>query len=107
MVCLYIFSDTENGGPVHWIHEPYVCPNCLDMSKVRGRDRNCCINKSNAYNDFGNETTFCSPDGIRGDNATHHISMGIKINHKENENRDIQLNMNKSNQVISKNRIQK
>ena len=23
-----IFRDTHNGGPVHWIHENYRCPNC-------------------------------------------------------------------------------
>ena len=28
MKCLLINSDTPNGGPVHWIHENYACPNC-------------------------------------------------------------------------------
>jgi hypothetical protein len=50
------------------------------MSKVRGRrDKNCCESKSNAYNNYGQETTLCYPDARRGDNATHHISMGIYI----------------------------
>ena len=26
---VHLRKDTPNGGPVHWLHENYVCPNCV------------------------------------------------------------------------------
>ena len=45
------FRDTFNGGPVHWIHENYVCPNC-----VKSPDNGCCKNVP--------EGQFCKADTI-------------------------------------------
>ena len=33
------FRDTLNGGPVHWIHENYRCPNCYEKP-----NHHCCQN---------------------------------------------------------------
>ena len=41
--------DTKNGGPVHWIHENYNCPNC-----AAGSDDKCCQNVP--------ENQFCLAD---------------------------------------------
>ena len=42
-------SDTANRGPVHWISESYVCPNC-----VQETDHTCCQNVPQGL--------FCTPD---------------------------------------------
>ena len=42
-------SDTANRGPVHWISENYVCPNC-----VKDADHRCCQNVPQGL--------FCTPD---------------------------------------------
>ena len=64
------YSDTPNGGPVHWIHFNYVCPNC-----VQNPGKNCCgIDNPNP------EVNFCRPDPGRetyhpsaeGDNNVNH-----------------------------------
>jgi len=47
----HVRADTPNGGPVHWIHFNYVCPNC-----VRDPDHDCCANNPNP------EINFCRPD---------------------------------------------
>ena len=43
-------GDTANMGPVHWISENYVCPNC-----VQDTDHRCCQNVPQGL--------FCTPDG--------------------------------------------
>ena len=57
----YIISDTPNGGPVHWIHFNYVCPNC-----VKEPEHGCCLNNPNP------EVNFCRPDPGR---ETYHPSV--------------------------------
>jgi len=51
-------KDTFNNGPVHWISENYVCPNCNKATAPCGqeiRDR-CCTNVP--------EGNFCVPDSV-------------------------------------------
>ena len=62
---------------MHWIQERYVCPNCGWNSPPRwakGDFKECCTNNPNP------EVNFCKPDGPRGDNATHHMSLGKLAN---------------------------
>ena len=40
----YTDRDTKNGGPVHWIHENYQCPNCKNPSS-----NTCCQNTNGGY----------------------------------------------------------
>merc|ERR1719189_2095602 len=40
----HVRKDTKNGGPVHWIHENYQCPNCQDPSS-----NTCCQNTNGGY----------------------------------------------------------
>jgi len=51
-------SDTKNGGPVHWISESYVCPNCVKGKEPwwSKSDEDCC----NANNIPSGK--FCMPD---------------------------------------------
>ena len=44
-------GDTANMGPVHWISESYVCPNC-----VADPEHRCCQNVP--------EGLFCTPDAL-------------------------------------------
>ena len=53
---------------MHWIHENYVCPNC-----VRKPNNKCCNNIDDAT------ANFCTPDSPQGNNVTDHISQGKKI----------------------------
>ena len=46
-------GDTANMGPVHWISENYVCPNC-----VKEPDHRCCQGVPQAL--------FCLPDSKGG-----------------------------------------
>jgi len=39
-----IRKDTKNGGPVHWIHENYQCPNCNKDS-----ENSCCQNTQGGF----------------------------------------------------------
>ena len=49
-VCTKFYSrDTKNGGPVHWIHNNYACPNC-----VKNPDNKCCQDVPEGH--------FCKPD---------------------------------------------
>ena len=34
--------ETHNGGPAHWIHENYQCPNCAQ--EVEMAENSCCQN---------------------------------------------------------------
>ena len=54
---------------MHWIHENYVCKNC-----VRDPTGRCCGN--NIEDPTAN---FCKPDSPQGDNVLDHISQGKKI----------------------------
>ena len=54
---------------MHWIHENYVCENCV--SDPSGK---CCGN--NIEDPTAN---FCKPDSPQGDNVIDHISQGKKI----------------------------
>ena len=45
--------DTKNNGPVHWISENYVCPNC-----VKEPDHRCCQGVPHGL--------FCLPDSKAG-----------------------------------------
>jgi hypothetical protein len=36
---------TRNGGPVHWIHENYACPNCVWDTVDNAHHLDCCTNK--------------------------------------------------------------
>ena len=45
--------DTKNNGPVHWISENYVCPNC-----VQEPDHRCCQGVPQGL--------FCLPDSKGG-----------------------------------------
>ena len=60
------FRDTKNGGPVHWIHESYVCPNCAKQPGTR-RQRNmfrkCCTNNPNP------EVNACKTNRPQGDDT--------------------------------------
>ena len=47
-----IHRETKNGGPVHWIHENYRCPNCKD----RDKDDPCCQNVPEGFE--------CHPDSV-------------------------------------------
>jgi len=46
-------GDTTNNGPVHWISENYVCPNC---ARNINADHSCCQNIP--------EGNFCVPDAL-------------------------------------------
>ena len=66
-ICLIYchFRDTFNGGPVHWIHENYVCPNC-----VKSPNDGCCKNVP--------EGQFCKSD-------TMTIEEDPNVNHTASE----------------------
>ena len=50
-------GDTYNNGPVHWISENYVCPNCAGPSDIPdGSDDVCCENVPDGM--------FCTPDSV-------------------------------------------
>ena len=57
---IWIFSDTPNCGPVHWIHFNYVCPNCVSKP-----GNECCFNNPTR------DVNFCRPDPGR---ETYHAS---------------------------------
>ena len=44
------YRDTKNGGPVHWIHENYQCPNCN-----KDLENSCCKNTQGG---------FCKADSV-------------------------------------------
>ena len=46
-------GDTANNGPVHWISENYVCPNC---ARSKNADHKCCQNVPSGL--------FCTPDSV-------------------------------------------
>ena len=46
-------GDTENNGPVHWISENYVCPNC---ARSQDSEDKCCKNVP--------QGNFCVPDSL-------------------------------------------
>ena len=48
--------DTPNGGPVHWIHQNYVCPNCVTEPHQHANYDKCCRDNPNP------EVNFCKPD---------------------------------------------
>ena len=56
-------GDTKNGGPVHWISESYVCPNCV---KREGwwtkKDRKCCGRPKHNELLWPHDGQFCKPD---------------------------------------------
>ena len=41
---IFLNRDTKNGGPVHWIHENYQCPNCNKDS-----ENSCCQNTQGGF----------------------------------------------------------
>ena len=47
----FVFRDTYNGGPVHWIHENYRCPNCYTTP-----ENHCCKNVPDGQ--------FCKADSV-------------------------------------------
>jgi len=47
----HVRKDTKNGGPVHWIHENYQCPNCN-----KDLENSCCQNAEAGQ--------FCKADGV-------------------------------------------
>ena len=50
-------GDTYNNGPVHWISENYVCPNCAGPSDIPdGSDSVCCESVPDGL--------FCTPDSV-------------------------------------------
>ena len=50
-------GDTYNNGPVHWISENYVCPNCYaPPGTIDGPDSVCCEDVP--------EGLFCTPDSV-------------------------------------------
>jgi len=54
-------SDTKNGGPVHWISESYVCPNCVKGPQAwwnKQERKKCC------RDEFIPEGHFCRPNKI-------------------------------------------
>ena len=74
-ISYFQFRDTKNGGPVHWIHENYVCKNnCL--SPTSGL---CCYKPEEHRRYSIEDTNFCKPDSPQGDNVLDHISQGNKI----------------------------
>jgi len=53
----HVRQFTKNGGPVHWIHENYACPNCVWDTVDNNMHLDCCTNKP--------ADTFCRPDNNR------------------------------------------
>ena len=51
---IFLNRDTKNGGPVHWIHENYQCPNCNKDS-----ENSCCQNTQGG---------FCRADSVSIEN---------------------------------------
>ena len=66
-----VYRFTRNGGPVHWIHENYACPNCKrDVDLEDALHLDCCTNKPSE--------NFCRPDNNRTINSS--ISSDNNIN---------------------------
>jgi hypothetical protein len=76
----HVRQFTKNGGPVHWIHMSYSCPNCESTNENEFNNfvddassgRHCCTDKP--------ENTYCRPDNGRTKNDRTEINARVDAN---------------------------